>query len=337
MPSAQIFISYRRDDSAGHARAVAEALARHFGSESVFIDVDDIGAGLAFDTELEQALSGARVLLVLIGRRWLAAADGGAADAPRRRLDDPNDFVHREVATGLARGLHVVPLLVDGAAMPTELELPPPLRALARRQALAVEHARFAADIERLVAALRRLLGEPTTSDATAGAVATAPALVGTTHRGGFLAVLGVLALSAAAGAWWALRAGTAPAPAPAGVPPTAARPAINGDWQAEVRYAWLSEALPERYSFGGTGSALHGSAGFLRVARGIVEGRIEPDGSLSFVTRSQESDGSGAPRELTHRYRGRLDADTLVLTMQTEGSSSPHTPLEIRARRVGP
>jgi len=45
MGQPKIFISYRRDDAAGYARAVNDALVRRFGADGVFIDVDDIHAG----------------------------------------------------------------------------------------------------------------------------------------------------------------------------------------------------------------------------------------------------------------------------------------------------
>ena len=37
----QLFISYRRDDSAGYARALNDRLTLELGGERVFIDVDD--------------------------------------------------------------------------------------------------------------------------------------------------------------------------------------------------------------------------------------------------------------------------------------------------------
>ena len=76
MPEPQIFISYRRDDAAGYARAIGDALSREFGPEQVFIDVDDIGAGQRFDEVIHPALCGSRVLLVLVGRRWLGRRSG---------------------------------------------------------------------------------------------------------------------------------------------------------------------------------------------------------------------------------------------------------------------
>ena len=38
----RIFISYRRDDSAGHAGRLFDRLADYFGREQVFIDIDTI-------------------------------------------------------------------------------------------------------------------------------------------------------------------------------------------------------------------------------------------------------------------------------------------------------
>ena len=40
MSNGQIFISYRRDDSAGYARALYDRLVQYFSKERVFMDVD---------------------------------------------------------------------------------------------------------------------------------------------------------------------------------------------------------------------------------------------------------------------------------------------------------
>ena len=61
MARAQIFISYRRDDAAGYARAVYDELARHFGAERVFIDVDDISAGQRFGEVIQRAMGASEV------------------------------------------------------------------------------------------------------------------------------------------------------------------------------------------------------------------------------------------------------------------------------------
>jgi hypothetical protein len=145
-----IFISYRRDDSAGFAGRLADALEAALGPGSVFRDVDDIAPGEDFVTAIEQALARSAALLVVIGRHWLQAADA----AGRRRLDQPQDFVRLEIRLALERGIRVIPLLVDRAAMPTEGELPPDIAPLARRQAVELDDSRWTADIERLVRGL---------------------------------------------------------------------------------------------------------------------------------------------------------------------------------------
>ena len=40
--AAKVFISYRRDDSAGHAGRVHDRLAHEFGANLLFMDVDSI-------------------------------------------------------------------------------------------------------------------------------------------------------------------------------------------------------------------------------------------------------------------------------------------------------
>jgi hypothetical protein len=115
-----IFISYRRDDAAGYAGRLYDRLATHFGAERVFI---------------ERAVGSCEALIVIIGDEWLAADGAG-----RRRLDDPTDFVRVETATALARGIRVVPVLIEGAVMPRADQLPADLAPLTRRQAVELSH-----------------------------------------------------------------------------------------------------------------------------------------------------------------------------------------------------
>jgi hypothetical protein len=94
------------------------------------------------------------VLLAVIGDRWFAAAD----EDGRRRLDDPGDFVRLEIEAALARGVRVIPVLVDGARVPRPDQLPPSLAALARRQAVELSHARFSSDLSSLLNVLDKAL-----------------------------------------------------------------------------------------------------------------------------------------------------------------------------------
>ena len=146
-----VFLSYRRADTAGHAGRICDDLARHFRRPVVFRDVDSIAAGTDFVQALERAVGAARVAIVLIGDGWLPASSEDGS----RRLDDPADHVRREVAMALENpGLRVLPVLVEGAAMPAESDLPGPLHRLARLQALELSENRWDYDMARLIAVL---------------------------------------------------------------------------------------------------------------------------------------------------------------------------------------
>jgi hypothetical protein len=94
-----LFVSYRRGDSEGQARALVTELKNLLGSKSVFIDVDSIEIGRDFRKAPDRALDSCDVMLVLIGKDWLDAKDASG----NRRLDDPTDYVRLEIAGGLKR------------------------------------------------------------------------------------------------------------------------------------------------------------------------------------------------------------------------------------------
>ena len=146
-----VFLSYRRSDASGHAGRICDDLERHFNFPLVFHDIDSIKAGTDFVQALEQAIAAARVVIVLIGDAWLNAT----TDDGTRRLDDPADHVRREVAMALQNtALTVVPVLVEGAAMPTEQELPASLHLLARLQAIELSDNRWEYDMAHLMQVL---------------------------------------------------------------------------------------------------------------------------------------------------------------------------------------
>jgi hypothetical protein len=159
-----IFISYRREDSAGHAGRLFDRLRAHFGREMVFMDVEGIEAGVDFVETIEQAVGGCDVLLAVIGRGWLDCRDSQG----NRRLDDPQDFIRLETAAALARKVRVIPVLVEGARLPEAESLPTELRALVRRQAVELRDSRWEDDVQALVGVLQRLLkhrGAPRNKD----------------------------------------------------------------------------------------------------------------------------------------------------------------------------
>lgn len=148
---ATIFISYRRSDTSGYAGRLADDLTERVGRDRVFRDVHGIGAGADYVAAIDHAIAGADVLLAVIGRTWLGEADGDG----RRRLDDPQDLVRAEITAALRRGCQVIPVLVEGARMPAETELPAELASLAARQAVELTDSRWDDDVDRLVAGLR--------------------------------------------------------------------------------------------------------------------------------------------------------------------------------------
>jgi hypothetical protein len=153
--SANIFINYRREDSAGHAGRLFDALSDHFAGR-LFMDVDTLEPGVDFVEAIEQAVGSCEVLIVVIGREWLTIKD----KAGRRRLDDPGDFVRLEVESALTRGIRVIPVLVQDAPMPRAEELPASLAKLARRNAIELSDARWAYDVDRLARTIHDILKE---------------------------------------------------------------------------------------------------------------------------------------------------------------------------------
>jgi TIR domain len=148
-----IFISYRRDDGARAARRLHEYLSARFGASAVFMDVEDIEVGEDFGAAIDEKVGFCDALIAVIGTKWLTSVD----QAGRRRLDDPRDWVRLEIAAALDRGIKVIPVLIDGAALPQAAALPPPLAALPQYQALDLRSDRFEHDVERLAAALEKL------------------------------------------------------------------------------------------------------------------------------------------------------------------------------------
>jgi len=307
-----VFLSYRREDSAGFAGRLADGLEAEFGAGSVFRDVDDIRPGEDFQLAIDSQLRSVDAVLVLIGPRWLEARIDGA-----RRLDEPADFVRQEVATALASGKPVIPLLVGGALMPGEADLPAPLAGLARRQAVVLSDGGWQGDVARLVASLRPLLGRrPGAAENSRRRLVGGAAL---------LVALGLALL-------WLRPPATAPEPVAQGGQATA----IAGHWAAPVKYDW-GASHDEVFEFRAEGSAIAGHASYLGRKLAIEQASVDGDW-LRFVTRSQEVlGGDSPPREVVHRYAGRIEADAVQFTLESGGGYSQHSPVSFVARRVAP
>ena len=130
--SGKIFISYRRDDSRYQARMIYEAFLRGMPRENVFMDIDTIPLGVYFVKVLEGWVEQCEVLLVLMGTGWANSTDPKTG---KRRLDNPKDFVRVEIRGALTRDIPVVPVMLDGAEIPDEAQLPDDIKGLLSRNA----------------------------------------------------------------------------------------------------------------------------------------------------------------------------------------------------------
>jgi Tol biopolymer transport system component len=145
-----VVLNYRREDTAGHAGRLYDALARRFGEECVFMDIDAIEPGADFTQAIERAVESCHAFIALIGRRWLTVTDATG----RKRLENPDDFVRLELEAALQRAIRVIPVLVQNADMPSSDQLPSSLTPLSRRHALEIRDSSWQYDVDRLVEAL---------------------------------------------------------------------------------------------------------------------------------------------------------------------------------------
>ena len=89
-----VFINYRGEDTSSYGVLLYRELARQFGDDLVFLDSVSIEAGADFADEILGRVRSTQVLLAVVGPRWLTAADPSG----RRRIDDPDDWIRRELA-----------------------------------------------------------------------------------------------------------------------------------------------------------------------------------------------------------------------------------------------
>ncbi len=157
--SSRIFISYRRDDSAGHVLALLPALRNHFGADRIFKDTESIPVGEDYREFIKRVLTTCSVMLAIIGRDWLTIQD---AKLKTRRLDNPDDPLRLEVTTALKNErIRVIPVLVDRGVMPNREDLPDDLAALHFRNALELSDTRWESDVQRLIQAIEEASPTP--------------------------------------------------------------------------------------------------------------------------------------------------------------------------------
>lgn len=150
-----IFISYRRRDTAGYALGLKREFARALPDAKIFLDVESLDAGMRWRDVIRQHVELCDLMLVVIGDEWLVTRDGN------KKIDSDDDPVRFELETGLARpGMAVIPILVEDASMPAARDLPEAVRPLCEYNSHAIHDRTYDQDLNTLVERLLRLSEE---------------------------------------------------------------------------------------------------------------------------------------------------------------------------------
>ena len=188
-----IFVSYRRADTAGHAGRLVDHLKTQFGQ--VFFDVDSISPGANFHKVIEETFAKCGAVVVLIGKSWLER------DASMPPFGDSKDIITQEIRFAMESNLPIVPVLVDGATMPSEATLPSQLATLSRLNAIDLRHTSFDRDLQAVREQLGEILGAAQATAIEKGFLK----LFGPFFGSSFARISGGIVGFSAVGALWAL------------------------------------------------------------------------------------------------------------------------------------
>ncbi|MEU3414285.1 TIR domain-containing protein [Streptomyces sp. NPDC006658] len=188
----EIFLNYRTKGGKSFAYLCHSVLVDRFGEQSVFLARKSIAEGTDFAEALLRGARDCQVLLALIDEEWLNAPDRRRPG--RRALDNPDDWVRREIEEALASGAVVVPLLIARKVEQLDARsLPRSIAELAECQYARVSHATLAADLNKLADGLVRRIPALAALDRAQRAVADKQqgAEVRTDHQSGGIGSVG--------------------------------------------------------------------------------------------------------------------------------------------------
>jgi hypothetical protein len=158
LPMRKIALSYRRSDSAAITGRIFDRLAAHYGRDAVFMDIDGVPYGTDFRAYVQEVWRQTDIVIVVIGMHWLEVDAASVS-----RLSQEADPVRVEIESALALQVPLIPVLVDGARMPSPATLPESLKNFAFLNAAEVSSGRdFHAHLGRLIAAIDGTLAAPT-------------------------------------------------------------------------------------------------------------------------------------------------------------------------------
>lgn len=146
-----VFLSYRRADTPKDAERLRADLARVFGRERVFLDTHSLPAGVDFAQAIDETIDACDVVVAMIGKQWI----GPRPENETSRIHDLQDHVRLEIEKALGRQIKIIPVLVDGAAVPSAHDVPDSIHPLLRFHAIDLTQRRWAEDVEVLVKYIR--------------------------------------------------------------------------------------------------------------------------------------------------------------------------------------
>lgn len=151
-----IFISYRREHTAAVVGRLHKRLADHFGERQIIRDVETVEPGDDFGQRIDQVVGSSDAFLAIISNRWLLDRNPPG----KRPIGIPRDWVQREVEVALRRpDVSVIPVLIEGAAMPDEQALPYSVRSLANLRAMHLSDYDWDDQVAQLISALEEVVG----------------------------------------------------------------------------------------------------------------------------------------------------------------------------------
>lgn len=151
-----IFISYRRSSDPHITGRLYDQLTRHFDVEDIFRDRESIQPADNWESQIRASLKSTKVCLVVIGPEWLDAKDSDN----NKRLFQDNDWVRFEIESALAiEDIEIIPVLVKGATVPNNDDLPSGLTGLLSFQAKRLSDDNWVADCHQLIKGIKDCTG----------------------------------------------------------------------------------------------------------------------------------------------------------------------------------
>ena len=149
---AKVFFSYRRTDSADETKRIYRQFEQSFGvwrflgaqRRNLFLDKDNITPDGDFRAHIQRFIINSDHMLVIIGDTWLE-------EIQRRKAKNEVDFVLIEIDLAFIHKVNVIPVLINGASMPSRSELPSEINQLATQHAHEIREVSFESDTEQLI------------------------------------------------------------------------------------------------------------------------------------------------------------------------------------------